>query len=152
MKRVLSQDEEVIFGNLIRELAEDTRALKMKSFIQHRRITTYDHCISVAREAFNLNRRLHMHTDEKRLVRAAFLHDYFLYDWHDHGDKLHGYHHPKIAAENAVRDFHITEHERRSIASHMWPLNILTIPASREAWLITIADKICSSEETLLRR
>ena len=84
MKRVLSQDEEVIFGNLIRELAEDTRALKMKCFIQHGRITTYDHCISVAREAFNLNRRLHMHTDEKRLVRAAFLHDYFLYDWHDH--------------------------------------------------------------------
>ena len=140
------------FHQTIKEIETNSRVYLMHNYIQHGSITTYDHCISVAREAFNLNRRLHMHTDEKRLVRAAFLHDYFLYDWHDHGDKLHGYHHPKIAAENAVRDFHITEHERRSIASHMWPLNILTIPASREAWLITIADKICSSEETLLRR
>ena len=151
MKRVLSQDEEVIFGNLIRELAEDTRALKMKCFIQHGRITTYDHCISVAREAFNLNRRLHMHTDEKRLVRAAFLHDYFLYDWHvkDRSHRFHGFTHPRRALENADKEFQLTETERNMIYCHMFPLTPIP-PSTKEAWIVCAADKICALSETMM--
>lgn len=148
----LSERDEQDFQEEIRTLAEDPRCLRMKQFIQHGRITTYDHCMSVARESFRLNRELHMHADERRLVTAAFLHDYFLYDWHTHGDRLHGYHHPEIAARNAARDFHISSKTQRIIAAHMWPLTLFHAPSSREAWLVTLADKICSAEETLFER
>ena len=104
-KMTLTDTEETQFDKLIRPIALDQKALRMKKYIQHGKVTTYSHSLRVAKTAFALNRSLHAGCDERRLVRAAFLHDYFLYDWHTHGDKLHGYHHPEIAAENAARDF-----------------------------------------------
>ena len=148
----LSLVEEREFKEHIRIIALDPRCLRMKNYIQHGRITTYDHCMDVARQAFLMNRRLHLKANERRLVRAAFLHDYFLYDWHVHGDHLHGYHHPHIAAVNARKDFAVSEEEMAAIESHMWPLTLFYAPASRIAWLITVADKICSSRETLFER
>ena len=148
----LSKDEERDFDREIRSLASDPRCLRMKQFIQHGRITTYEHSMNVAREAFRLNREWHAGADEKRLITAAFLHDYFLYDWHTHGDRLHGYHHPRIAAENAGRDFRVSARTQKIILSHMWPLTFFHVPTSREAWLVTLADKICSARETLFER
>ena len=66
------------FEALIRELSADPRAQKMKDYIQHGTVTTYDHCMDVARTSFSINRKLHLHAPEKELVTAAFLHDYFL--------------------------------------------------------------------------
>jgi uncharacterized protein len=148
----MTKQEEVEFQNRVRSVAQDSRCLQMKRYLQHGRITTYDHCMDVARMSFLINRRLNMQEDERRLVRAAFLHDYFLYDWHVHGDHLHGYHHPGIAARNAQRDFHLDPVELQAIESHMWPLTLFHAPASRIAWTITVADKLCSSRETLFRR
>lgn len=148
----LTKRENQEFLEYIHALAADPRSLRMKQFCQHGRITTYDHCMSVARMSFLLNRRLHIHANERKLVRAAFLHDYFLYDWHLHGDKLHGYHHPRIAAINAHNDFGISPEEMLAIESHMWPLTLLHAPGSRIAWTITLADKLCSSRETLFLR
>ncbi len=140
------------FSALIEELAKDPKSQRMKQFIQHGTITTFDHCVDVSCMSFLLNRRMGTGCDEKQLVRAAFLHDYYLYDWHDHQDHLHGYHHPAISARNAKRDFQITEHEEKIIQSHMWPLTLFHAPTSREAWIVTLADKICSSRETLFER
>lgn len=144
--------EEREFQEEVRRIAFDPRCLRMKQYIQHGAISTYDHCMSVAREAFWLNRRWHIHADERELVTAAFLHDYFLYDWHCHGDHLHGYHHPHIAAVNAGRDFAVSPAVKAAIESHMWPLTLFHAPSSRLAWLVTLADKICSARETLLER
>lgn len=148
----LTARENQEFWEHIHQLAEDPKSLRMKQYIQHGRITTYDHCMSVARMSFLLNRRLRIHANEQRLVRAAFLHDYFLYDWHSHGDKLHGYHHPHIAALNARKDFGLGREEMLAIESHMWPLTLLHTPSSRIAWTITLADKLCSSRETIFLR
>ena len=90
-------------------------------------------------------------------MRAALLHDYFLYDWHEHdapGNKhprLHGFYHPGIAARNAKKDFNLTERELDAIRKHMWPLTILP-PSHRESWVITMADKYVSSLEVLKGR
>ncbi len=148
----MTAQEEREFREQLGTMAQDPRCLRMRNYIQHGRITTYEHCMDVARTAFLLNRRLHMRANEKRLVRAAFLHDYFLYDWHSHGDHLHGYHHPHIAARNACRDFRLDPVEVQAIESHMWPLTLFHAPASRIAWMVTLADKLCSSQETLFRR
>ena len=85
---------------------------------------------------------------------GALLHDYFLYDWHDKysHEKLHGFHHPHVALENASREYQLTPRERDIIRKHMWPLTLFHIPRCREAWVVTTADKYCSLKETLLER
>lgn len=146
-----SRDEDR-YRRLSQELIEDERLQQMKNYVQHGNITTYEHCLCVAKKAFSLKCALKVNCDEKALIRAALLHDYFLYDWHEHGDHLHGYHHPYIAAQKADRDFSLTKREKKAIMTHMWPLTLLHPPVSKEGWLITLADKMVSTKETLFMR
>ena len=148
----LTQEEERDFEHLIRELSHDPRTQRMRDYVQHGAVRTFDHCMDVTRCAFKLNRRLRVGADEKILILAAFLHDYYLYDWHSFGDKLHGYHHPHRAAENARRDFDLPSVAVDAIRTHMWPLTMTHVPKSRIAWLVTLADKACSTRETLFAR
>ncbi|MEE0955407.1 MAG: HD family phosphohydrolase [Eubacterium sp.] len=136
---------------LLSRLSADRRAQRMKHFIQHGHVTTYDHCLAVTRMSCRIAKDLHVKVDWKSLVRSSFLHDYYLYDWHSHGDHLHGYHHPEIAAENAARDFNLSDKEQSIIRSHMWPLTFFHFPTCREAVIVTIADKIVSAGETIRR-
>ncbi len=88
--------------------------------------------------------------DLHSLVRAALLHDYFLYDWHDWDDgahRLHGFTHGQAALRNAVRDFRLNAIERDSIACHMFPMT-LKPPSYIEGYLVTMADKISATRET----
>jgi len=115
----------------IGEIRRDPRALAMKQFIQHGRVTTYDHCLNVARLSSRMSKRLQslsIRVDEHSLLRGAMLHDYFLYDWHHHEGRWHGYRHPAIAAQNAKRDFGLTNKEEAIILTHMWPLTLRHIP------------------------
>ena len=134
---------------LVEEMAKDPRVLRMKSFTQHGKVSTYEHSLSVARMSLRLAKGLRLNVDREEMVRGALLHDYYLYDWHSRGDKLHGYHHPDIAARQADEDFSLTSKERDIIRTHMWPLTFLHVPSSKEAVIVCIADKICSSKETL---
>ena len=144
--------DELDFDELIAKLRDDPRTHEMKKYIQHGTISTYDHCMDVAKMSFMLNRRLHIGANEEDVIAAGFLHDYYLYDWHEHGDHLHGYHHPKIAAENAARDFALSQMAKDAIETHMWPLTLFHAPNSRVAWLVTMADKVCSARETIFER
>ena len=122
------------------------------SFIQHGSVSVHSHSIRVAECSLKLEKfleKLGIHCHERDLVRGALLHDYFLYDWHD---KLHGFHHPHVALENASREYQLTPRERDIIRKHMWPLTLFHIPRCREAWVVTTADKYCSLKETLLER
>lgn len=148
----MKEHEEARFRELSRDLTEDIRVRRMSQYIQHGSTTTYDHVLRVARTAYRLNHILHLKADDHSLIRASILHDYYLYDWHQQGDRLHGYHHARIAADNALRDFAISPAEQAMIQSHMWPLNLFSIPLSRGGWLLTIADKIASAQETVMDR
>lgn len=55
---------------------------RMREFIQHGDVTTYQHCKNVVLVSFWLNRRFHLGADETSLAVGAFLHDFYLYDWH----------------------------------------------------------------------
>lgn len=61
---------------------------------QHGAVTTFAHSIRVACLAVWMADRLHLwdKVDLHSLVRAALLHDYFLYDWHDWDDGAHRLH------------------------------------------------------------
>ena len=137
------------------DILKNGHVKRMKGFIQHGRVSTYDHCKSVTRLSYRINRALHLHADEGRLLRGAMLHDFYLYDWHHYDGgthRLHGFHHAEVAARNARNLLHVDGKEAEIIRTHMWPLTITKVPRSREAWIVCLADKVCSVRETLLCR
>ena len=86
------------------------------SFIQHGSVSVHSHSIRVAECSLKLEKfleKLGIHCHERDLVRGALLHDYFLYDWRrrEEGHRLHGLRHPRIALDNARRDFVLTSRE-----------------------------------------
>ena len=150
----LSAEEEVRLNHILAPIRNDERVQDMKRFIQHGRISTFDHVESVTRLSYWINKRFHIGGDDRVLSIGAFLHDYYLYDWHetDDGHGLHGFSHSTTARNNAVDHFGISRHTQNVIESHMWPLNITKIPRCREAWIVCVADKCVSTKETLLCR
>ena len=143
----LTRSDKEVFHNCIQELLKNPSIHEMKKYIQHSDISTFRHCLRVAKKSLLLARSLKLDVDREALIRGAMLHDYFLYDWHTQGDHLHGYHHPHIASKNASRDFNLNEKEKNIIESHMWPLTLFHLPKSKEAALVCIADKLCSAGE-----
>ena len=83
-------------------------------------------------------------------ARAGLLHDLFLYDWHTHaretGEHFHGFTHPRVAMDNAVKYFQVSEKEQNMILRHMWPLTPIP-PKYREGYAILYADKLCGLTE-----
>lgn len=145
----LSKKEKEYFLDIIMEFINMPEIREMENYIQHGQVSTYEHCLSVAYISFYISRKLHLKVNYENLVRGALLHDFFLYDWHikDKDRKLHGFHHPGVAYRNASRLFELTEIERDIIMKHMWPLTIVP-PKYKEAYVICLADKICSISET----
>ena len=125
---------------------------RMKEYIQHGNVTVNAHVLNVARYSIAIRVCLVFLWWCRELIRGALLHDYFLYDWHipdkEHPHKLHGFYHPGVALQNAVREYKLTEREQHIIRRHMWPLTVVP-PVCREAWIVTTADKWCSLMETL---
>ena len=147
-------DNDVIMNREIQRLEQNPMVQEMKKYIQHGTVTTFEHCERVARFSCEINKKLRLGANVSALTRGAMLHDFYLYDWHLRTDKpwLHGFQHPVIAAQNAEQYIGINEIERKIILSHMWPYTPTRIPGCREAWIVCIADKLCSLEETLFMR
>lgn len=144
-KEVFAQGRDIILSD---------EAQQMKKFTQHGSTSVFEHALAVAKFsvifAINLENLLGIKIDHRALVRGALLHDYFLYDWHEPSDKrrgLHGFTHPQIACENAIRDFDIPLIEQDIIKHHMFPLTLIW-PHSWEGWIVCFADKWCAICET----
>ncbi len=145
------------FNKLAYNVRAHHKVQEMKDYIQHGNVSVYDHVNSVAHTAYKLAHGLKIKVDEKVLVEGALLHDFFGYDWHDDKVKrklfdMHGFTHAKRAGERAVKHFHVDDRTRHVIESHMWPLTLRSLPKTREAILVCIADKIVSAKETLFKR
>ena len=131
----LSTTEHEQLYAILQQYDENPQVQRMREFIQHGDVTTYQHC-------------------------KNFLHDFYLYDWHKrstfHGLRrlfeMHGFSHPGYACVNAQRVFHITKKEQDIIASHMWPLTFRHVPTCREAFIVCLADKYCAVVESMFRR
>ena len=140
---------------ILTEIQSDVNAQKMKQYIQHGTVSTYEHCENVARLSYAIDNRLSLNSDMKVLLTGAMLHDLYLYDWHEEGDgshHFHGFRHAKRVCENARKYFNIDDRTNHVIYCHMWPLNPERVPLSKEAWIVCIADKCVSIQESLFRR
>ena len=119
--------------------------------IQHGNMSVRKHSMQVAKYSLILSSKLRLHVNRKDIVRGALLHDYFLYDWHSPENSglsnLHGFYHPGIALENAKKDYKLNARQKDIIKNHMWPLTVVP-PKSKEAWVVSAADKYCSLMET----
>lgn len=149
--------EAVTADILTHPLFEETR-----QFVHHGvENSVYEHSIAVARMAFRM--ACAMDWSEEDIIsvtRAALLHDFFGYDWHDEWFKrflshyrgihrlthMHGFVHGVLAAKRASRYFALTDRQRDAIATHMFPLT-LRMPQSKEGWVVTAADKVVAARE-----
>lgn len=136
---------------MLDEYASNVLILQMKNFFQHRRQTTYDHCLHVAICSAIAAEKLGL-PDHKieNIIIGAMLHDYFLYDWHDGRRRKEGIHcwsHPKTALRNACEYFTLNKKQKNIIRAHMFPVTILHMPTCIESWIVCIADKICATIE-----
>ena len=134
-------------------IIDTPQAQSMKTFIQHGHITTYTHVLNVVCMSCIVDERLHAGSDRRSLIRGAFLHDFYLYDWHDptSNEGLHGFKHPVRALKKAQELFELSPKECNIIISHMWPLTITRIPRCREAAIVCFSDKLCALYETILK-
>ena len=143
------------FYSNLRKIENYKEICKLQSlYFQHGKTTVLRHCRNVAYYSLVLAKKL----DEKfnisfnynNLIMGAFLHDLFLYDWHekDKSHRLHGYTHPLTASINAKRMCHINKDVEEIIKKHMWPLTLRKIPLSKEAFIVCLVDKILALRET----
>lgn len=149
MKREAEVDE------ILSELTSNSIVQEMKKYISHGNVSTYEHCSNVANLSYKIDRRLSLHSNLNVLLVGAMLHDFYLYDWHSYDDgshRFHGFKHARFACANAKKYFDIDDRTNRVIACHMWPLNIKKLPKSKEEWIVCIADKCISLNETLFKR
>ena len=132
-----------MYWNILNELLHKDCLQQLKKFKQHRFTTTYEHCRHVAVTSYQLAEKWHITVNEKALAVACMFHDYYLYDIKDEhlGPWHHGTRHASIAIRNAEKVYPLNNLEKEIIRSHMWPLNITQIPASREAWLVCLPIK-----------
>ena len=111
MKKYEKEIEEILD-----EIKYNERTLDMKKFIQHGKISTYDHCESVTNLSYKINKKLHLRANEDTLCKGAMLHDFYFYNWRNrHVDgqkKFHLFRHPKIALQNAEDLFELNDMEK----------------------------------------
>lgn len=156
----LSETERAQLCAMLEQYDHHPAVQRMREYIQHGAVTTYDHCKNVVRVSFWMNRRMHLGADEAALVTGAFLHDFYLYDWHARSSysglrhilQMHGFAHPQYACVNAQRYFQISKKEQNIISCHMWPLTFRHVPTCREAVIVCLADKYCSIVESMFQR
>ena len=140
---------EAEFLDIVKDILANKEYRKLRNFYHHS-TTIYEHVQYVSFLSYRMAKAMGL--DYRSTARGAMLHDFFLYDWHTHDlpdlakDKNHGIAHPKIALENARRNFILNRVEEDIIVKHMWPLTIIP-PRYLESYIVTFADKVCASRE-----
>lgn len=145
----LNEDQKRRFDNLTAEILEDEGFQSMKQVVHHDYTDLYVHSYMVAYFSYCYAMNHDSNLDVDSLVRGALLHDYYLYDWRDItlGALVHGFYHPHRAVQLAGQRFGLNKTEENIIKSHMWPITPYAMPLCREAWVVTLMDKICAVME-----
>mgnify|MGYP003294660030 CR=1 FL=1 len=138
------------FYNLIWKIVNTSEFQQMSKYKHHMQTSLYDHSIKVAYLCYKHHYKYKCKTNIEELVRAALLHDYFLYDRIDkttsnrpRNRMVHLFKHPSIALHNATSQYDLTLKEQDAIQHHMFPI-VPSPPSYACGWLICFYDKIAS--------
>lgn len=120
-------------------------------------MSVHSHSISVAECSLSIREKLQklgIRSEERDIIRGALLHDYFLYDWHNHIHKkgwrnLHGFTHPETALNNARKEYQLSPREQDIIKKPYVAAHIGAASVQGSLDLVTAADKYCSFLETV---
>lgn len=136
---------DIDFMSIAKNILSNKEFKKMKKIIHHG-TTRYDHSLKVAYLSYKLSKIVG--GDTKSIIEAGILHDFFLdkYNKNIIDETKMFLKHPSIAKQNAINCFGINEKEGNIIEAHMFPLSI-TIPKYKEAWIVSIADKVVTIKE-----
>jgi uncharacterized protein len=146
--RLISFSDWNAFLTCLDGLLDEPQVQIMRSLPHHPGVNCYEHSVFVAYVAFRLARRWNL--DYRSCARAGLLHDLYLYRWNDQSAHpgLQCFDHPEFALRNASELTDLSKLERNIILAHMWPL-ALHLPRSREAWTVSLADKLCATAEVM---
>ena len=145
MDITISEDIDAEFLECVAEILRNREFQKLVFYRQHYNTTRLLHSLNVSYISWRLAKKFRL--DARCAARAGLLRDFFLYDFKDPKPtrEPQAFYHPKVAAYNSTAHFQISEKERAAILSHMFPLG--PVPNSREAWVISCADKFCAALE-----
>ncbi len=137
------------YNVIVADILNNEEFLKLRKFFHHNS-SIYEHARIVSYISYRLCKYLNL--DYTSAARGGLLHDFFLYDWRDHDEpdlaknKYHGMAHPRIALNNAMKNFTLNDLEKDIILKHMWPLTLIP-PRYQESFIVTFTDKYVASKE-----
>ncbi|MGN0535699.1 MAG: HD domain-containing protein [Eubacterium sp.] len=131
------------------DLLKNEYVRSMKDYKHHGEINTHFHSVYVAYTVMKICNLIKADGIEE-IVRAALLHDFYLYDWHlEKHEQLHAWYHPKESVKN-IKKYNLiplSKMQKEMILRHMFPLSLP--PISVGGWLLTLVDKHCANRELL---
>ena len=131
------------FKNIIKNVIETDKFKELKDEFRHGS-TRYEHSLRVAKITYRCTKALKL--DYKSATKAALLHDFYFDS--DFGglsmNKLLT--HASIALKNAKTTYDLNKKEENIIASHMFPLCLVS-PKYIESWIVSTIDKFVALYE-----
>ena len=140
------------FEKIISPYIKNKTYLKLKNY-RHHNTTRLNHLYNVAVYSYWIGKKLNLFCDVdfKSLLAGALLHDFYFVKQKEENTSLYWFTHCELAEENAAKHFDISEKERNIILAHMFPL-AKHLPHSKEAWIVSIADKWSALLERLFNK
>ncbi|HIV85543.1 MAG TPA: hypothetical protein H9900_01895 [Candidatus Monoglobus merdigallinarum] len=131
------------FLDIVGDLIETPEFRKLDDCSHHYGVSRMQHCINVAYYSFVVCKKMRL--DYVAAARAGLLHDLFYYDWIGSGIGVvkHARLHSRIALKNAEKLTELSDKERDIIKNHMWLCGNIW-PHHREAYIVSVADKLCA--------
>lgn len=141
-------ENDVEYMNLIEDLLENEKLLKLEEITHHHYTTRLTHSIFVSYVSYRIAKRFNC--DARAVARAGLLHDFF----HEGREEIaamekgsHNFVHPKLAVENASAITELSELEKDIILKHMFLCTRCGLPKYKESFIVTCVDKYCAITE-----
>lgn len=122
--------------------------LKLANYTHHNS-DRFQHSLNVSYYSYLISKKFNL--DSKKIARAALLHDFFFVDNLSIGkfSRIKTlFLHPKLALDNSLKYYYLSDMERNIITSHMFPLG-WSFPRYKESVLVDLVDNYISIHEAL---
>lgn len=150
IKNLDEDDKEFYYA--ISDILSNNVVMSSDTILHHSKTSCYRHMFNVAYYSYKMCKFFKL--DYISAARGAMLHDLYLYTWHKERGvimellKRHPWIHPKMALQNATKNFDLNDIEKDIIIKHMWPVTI-KFPKYAESFIVGVADKFCCVMEVI---